>query len=218
MKNVNWLNHFLNFIAVILGVFLAFYISARSEAAKDQVELNEILSSLIEELNDDIRTFNSYQIPKNEMQVEAIGILVENIINSEADSIDSQLSISLEVQNYSPASPTYHSITSTGKINLINDLDTRKALSMYYDEMGQESLKKGELQVEFFLNQILPWMIENTNMLDVQLDEMAGNIQFANRLILYSTLIDNKVEDYRIIHETAEDLKQKLMDLRDKNS
>jgi hypothetical protein len=38
MKKVDWPNHLLNFIAVILGVFLAFYVSDRAEKRKERIE------------------------------------------------------------------------------------------------------------------------------------------------------------------------------------
>ncbi|MCO6477573.1 MAG: hypothetical protein J5I94_13160 [Phaeodactylibacter sp.] len=34
----NWLNHLLNFVAVILGVYLAFYINEKAKANQDKNE------------------------------------------------------------------------------------------------------------------------------------------------------------------------------------
>ena len=44
MKSVNWFDHLLNFVAVILGVSLAFYISTRAEKSREKEELLRAVS------------------------------------------------------------------------------------------------------------------------------------------------------------------------------
>lgn len=215
MKNINLLNHGLNFIAVILGVFLAFSVDACSERKKDKKELRETVLSLVEDLDSDHETYSEYQIPKNEEQLADLEKLISEVLElTEADT--EQSSVNLNVENYSPTSSTYLSLTSSGKINLIDNLTIRKELSNYYDILSGESVKQGDLQVEFFLNEILPWMIENTTLLDVTPEQLIGENTLANRLILYSALINNKLEHYRTVDKASIDLRNMLDELLDK--
>ncbi|MEL7147327.1 MAG: hypothetical protein AAFO69_13220 [Bacteroidota bacterium] len=212
MKNINLLNHGLNFVAVILGVFLAFYVDACSERQKDKIELRETVLSLVNDLDNDHEIYSESQIPKNEEQLadleEFIGEILEQ---NESDS--NQSSVDFNIDSYSPTSSTYLSLTSSGRINLIDDLAVRKELSNYYDILSSESVRRGELQVEFLLNQILPWMIENTNLLDVTSEQLRGENTLANQLVLYSALINNKLEHYRVVDEASIELRKMLDEL-----
>lgn len=209
MKKINLINHFLNFVAVILGVLLAFYVNSCSETNKEKKELKEIVTSLMADLENDHKTYSEYQIPVNETQSKELENLIADILNVENKAQES-LSVSVEVENYSPISSTYLSINSSGKINLIDDLEVKKKLSNYYDILSEESIKKGDLQVNFFLNEILPWMMENTDLLDMQADDFIGQKKLVNRLILYRTLIENKKSQYIEIDEASIELQKVL--------
>lgn len=212
MNKINWINHFFNFTAVILGVFLAFYVDSLSIERKEKQELQEIIKSLIEDLDKDHNTYSEYQIPSNEEQVEALGALIELIL-SEVPKPSEEVDANINVNNYSPVSSTFLSLTTSGKINLIEDLMVRKALSNYYDILSTESIKKGELQVDFFMKEILPWLIENTDLTNITPDDFVGQKKMANKLILYQSFISNKIEQYRAIDESAIELKEMLSDL-----
>lgn len=215
MKKINLINHLLNFVAVILGVLLAFYVDSCSETNKEKRELKEIVTSLIVDLENDHKAYSEYQIPENVNQSRELENLIADILNTDNKSQE-QLSVNVEVQNYSPISSTYLSINSSGKVNLIDDLEVKKKLSNYYDILSEESIKKGEIQVSFFLNEILPWMIENTDLLDMKTEEFIGQKKLANRLILYRTLIENKTEQYKTIDEASVELQKMLSEFMKK--
>jgi hypothetical protein len=69
MKQINWSDHILNFLAVIIGVTLAFYVSDNSDRKREKDELEKITRSFISELQDDRETYLEYQIPDNEVQL-----------------------------------------------------------------------------------------------------------------------------------------------------
>ena len=215
MKKINVLNHLLNFVAVILGVLLAFYVDSCSETNREKDELREILTSLIVDLENDHKAYSEYQIPKNVNQSKELENLIADILSTGPNSQE-QLSVSVEVENYSPVSSTYLSINSSGKVNLIDDLEVKKKLSNYYDILSEESIKKGEIQVSFFLNEILPWMIENTDLLDMKTEDFSGQKKLANRLILYRTLIENKTDQYKVIDTESIELQKVLSEFMKK--
>lgn len=215
MKNINWPDHLINFISVILGVFLAFQIGSLAEKSKDRQERKEILLSFIKDLESDMEAYRELQIPANEEQSTMIGKLLGSIMANNSDSMIQQMSIAVNVQNHSPQSATYNSVVSSGKLALIKDFKAKKRISHYYESLNHESIKQGELQVEFFIGQIIPWMVDNTNMMDVDTDEIAEDTQFANRLLIYKSLIDNKTAQYISIAEASEELQVILKELLD---
>ena len=211
MKNITWLNHLLNFLAVILGVFLAFSINSLAERQKQHKELGEITRSLIEDLEVDRQSYEERVIPSNIEQSENLEQVIKDIVDPESAV---QTTANLGIDNYSPSGSTYLSITSSGKINLIGDLEIRKELSYYYDMLAEESKMKGQLQADFFLNELMSWMIDNTTLLDVQTEDLQGNMAIANMMALYKALIDSKVEHYQRLDSTAIQLKQLLSEIQ----
>lgn len=208
MNKINWASHILNFIAVISGVFLAFYVEYLAEQRKENDEAKEILAAIIEDLEDDYRAYNKNQIPINEEQVQLLDQLMESVVAGEVPTEEAAGAI-LNLENFSPTSSTYLSITSSGKINLIDDLKVRENLSRYYDILAVESIKKGEFQVEFFSNEILPWMIANTDLMDVDVKSLKGKA-FLNKILLYRTFISNKIRQYKDIMNSSVILKKQL--------
>jgi hypothetical protein len=61
-----------NFFAVILGVYLAFFINERAKRNQDKRESLIIMQSLINDLSGDIKTYETYQIPVNLQQTDEI--------------------------------------------------------------------------------------------------------------------------------------------------
>jgi len=206
MKKINWLDHFIGFTGVLIGVFLAFQIGTWSDQAKEKEELKAIVISLIDELERDIKAYEEEQIPDNTKQAEGFGMLVESILADEIKSVRDQFSMTFEVLNYAPNKTTYASVISSGKLNLFKDLEMRKAISYYYDNIVVEAEKRGENQIEFF-GQIIPWLIEGTNLLDIEDEDIIGDVGLANNLYIYQSLIGNKVRQYTLVTQEAKALK-----------
>jgi C4-dicarboxylate-specific signal transduction histidine kinase len=150
-RKYNWSNHIFNFIAVILGVYLAFYINERAKINQDRNESLTLMNSLVGDLSEDIRRYEEYQIPVNIQHQQNVESLLESLLTDSLDHIGNQLSAILGVENYAPTSSTYNSMKSSGKLRLIEDLALQKMLTDYYDGLvieSDRSDRKGEYQVE----------------------------------------------------------------------
>lgn len=206
MKGIDWVNHILNFVAVIVGVFLAFYISDVAEHKKEQKQLSHIINIIIEDLKEDQATFEDYHIPINETQLNTIEKLIYGVITENEDTISTYFDLAISVENFYPSSATFNSLKSTGKLDLIENLEVKTALSDYYDTLGEEAKAKGLLQSDFLLDRILPWITKNTDLINGDLSSMKGNIEIANLFALYSSFIANKTENYKDIARVSKDL------------
>ncbi|MEQ9403532.1 MAG: hypothetical protein RIM99_08105 [Cyclobacteriaceae bacterium] len=210
MKQINWSDHILNFVAVIMGVSMAFYISSSSERQKEKRELTHILTSLIDELQEDRETFDEYQITSNENQSKALGDVLQRLVSGNTDSLELKFSNAITINNYHPFGVTFKSISYSGKLELIDDFELRTEISNYHELMASEAMLRGEAQYNFFMNQLMPWMIKNTSLVNPDVSKLVGNDELINILILYKSMLDNKLRSYYDLSEAAGTLEEKL--------
>lgn len=209
MKNINWIDHLINFVSVILGVSLAFYVSNWSDENKDKEESKKIVASLISELDLDIGIYEDFQISYNQKQAENIGRAIAYIQTNELDSLPYLLQNGIGFQNYSPRRVTFNSITSSGKLNLIEDYELQMQISTFYDALVAEAQLRGEHQVRFYNEQFMPMMIETTDLTNPKLDAV-DLIKTKNSLLLYQRIIEWKVEQYEEILKRGKTLRNSL--------
>lgn len=205
-EKYSWTNHVFNFLAVILGVYLAFWVNERSKVNEDRKESMVLMNSLVNDLAKDIKLYEEFEIPENVKQQENIGNLLELMASGKVDDIGSKLIVVFQVENYSPTNSTYSSMKSSGKLTLINNLNLQKELSDYYEGLVFESIKKGEFQAEYFTTELLSWLTNNVDLLEMKLLKRDELIVLRNKLIIYESLIEQKVNSYTMIVEDSEKL------------
>lgn len=203
----NWLNHFLNFLGVILGVYLAFYISERAKINQEKKESIVLMKSLVNDLSNDIKTYEKYEIPENIKQQQNVENLLNLLLKNSSKVKGDQLSIVFQIENFTPTTSTYSSMKSSGKLGLIDNLMLQKKLTNFYDGLAIESIKKGEFQVEFFKSELLTWFTKNVDLLKMELINKDEFIILRNKLIIYKSLIEQKVESYEMVVEKSKELK-----------
>lgn len=216
MKSVNWTDHILNFVAVILGVSLAFYFSNLAERRKEREETNQIVSSLIEEITADKANYRKSHIPFNQAQSRTILEIIAAIDSKRVDSIEQKINNGLFINSYSPPGVTFNSIISSGKFNLIKDFQLRRALSNYYQILAAEAKARSEVQQEFYFGEMMPWILDHNSLLKPDVKSLVNERKFANLLLLYQGMIDNKVRTYKELAATSDTLILKLEQLRSK--
>lgn len=205
-EKYSWTNHVFNFLAVILGVYLAFWVNERSKVNEDRKESMVLMNSLVNDLAKDIKLYEEFEIPENVKQQENIGNLLELMASGKVDDIGSKLIVVFQVENYSPTNSTYSSMKSSCKLTLINNLNLQKELSDYYEGLVFESIKKGEFQAEYFTTELLSWLTNNVDLLEMKLLKRDELIVLRNKLIIYESLIEQKVNSYTMIVEDSEKL------------
>lgn len=205
-----WTNHLLNFLSVILGVYIAFYINDRAKMNENYDESLFLKQSILQDLSDEIDAIESYQIPVNEKQQEDLLQLIASISNGEKEKIIDNLNVILQIENYQASYSTYNSIISSGKINLINDLDLQKDLIEFYESMTYDADKKNEIQYEFFKEELLPWVIQNIDLQGLKFLKTDEFFILQNKLIIYESLMAIKVKRYKDMAETSKALKEKI--------
>lgn len=206
-RKYNWLNHVFNFLAVILGVYLAFYINEKAKINQDRNESLILMRSLVNDLSKDIRVYEEYQIPVNAQHQQSVGDLLQLLLTDSIERIEAQLPTIVQVENFAPTTSTYSSMKSSGKLRLIDDLALQKKLADYYEGLAIESVRKGELQVDFFTNELLTWLMSNVDLLEMKILNKDELIVLRNKLVIYESFIGQKVENYEMVVENSKKLK-----------
>lgn len=205
-----WANHFFNFLAVILGVYLGFYMNERAKVKQDRSESVAWMNALVSDLSDDIETYESYQIPVNAQLRENVEGLLNSLIADSLDGVDDRLSTILQVENYASTTSTYSSMKSTGKLNLIDDLGLQKALIYHYEGLAMEAQKKGEYQVDYFTKELLSWLANHFDLMKVEIQRKEDAVILRNKLLIYESLLSQKVEAYQQVVEDGKKLKLRI--------
>lgn len=209
-KSIGCLNHVLNFIAVILGVYLAFYVNERAELTGERKERELLMNSMINDLSSDIKTYENYQIPINVRYKENLDTLLALLSEEEIQEVNNRLVSVFQLENYGPSTSTYNSMKSSGKIKLLADLDLQKKLSDYYDGTVLECISKNKAQADFFMNEVLNWLMSNADLMEMKLRNEKDLVVLRNTLIVYQSMVDQKVRNYELIVEESKELKVHL--------
>ena len=195
MKDINWADHLFNFLAVILGVSLAFFANDRAATSREKDELSFFIQAMYEELNEDIENYRDYQIPDNTEKVVNLARAIELLSTQEEnDSIDYLVSSALQMNSYSPQNIAFNSILSSGKMDLIENLELRSML-LNYSLYSKEVESQGEAQYEILMNKIVPWMIDHPEY-NQEIDVKADNASFILLMSIYLSINNNKLGKY----------------------
>ncbi len=212
MKQINWSDHILNFLAVIIGVSLAFYVSNSAEKRKEKEEFDQIIRSLIEEIETDINVYENYQIDRNKQQSKIITEVLGLLNGGKSDSLYEKFKASMNFTNYAPRNVTFKSISSSGKLDLIESFELRKRISIYHEVWVAEAEFRGASQINFHNDHLMPWVMKNTDFADSDLESL-NDTEVKNMLIVYKSLIDGKVRQYQKVVSEGKILKEELESL-----
>ena len=198
-------------ISVILGVSLAFLVGNYAQEESYKAEAEFVISSLLEEVESDIDSYDDYQIPDNEEKAaqlkRALGFMDEG---KEMDSVVYLLANgALHINNYYPSNITLNSILSSGKLDIVRDFGLRKDL-MIYRANSEEVKFQGQAQVDFFTNQLIPWYLENPEFFESEGSE-STNAEAYTLFNLYYSFLWNKTEKYKSILKDAQNLQKNLI-------
>lgn len=154
----------------------------------------------------DFRTFREYHIPVNEKYEQTLDSLILALVNKDMARTEALLPALFQVEHYVPSSAVYNSMKSSGKIRLIEDLELQKKMSDFFDGTVIECTAKNELQANFFLDNLMPWLLENSDLLEMSLDDTKGLRTLKNTLLTFQSLVNQKTRHYQLITVRTQEL------------
>ena len=212
MGKVNWSDHLVNIISVILGVTLAFVFDDIASSNFAKAEKNRLISDLILELESDLMTYSDYQIPSNRIQSNRISSLVDHMIQKEvSDTIGVLLESAIGINNHTPTGTVYKLFNQTSNLAYISTPELRADLVRFYDELAEEATARGEIQLQFYQSSVLPSVLEYLDFVNPDPGTLVNApMKVRNQFLTYAMLVDSKTSHYEIILQEGNQLLENL--------
>ena len=206
LRRQNWLSHFISFLGVILGVYLAFYLSERASERHERAENAIFMKAIISDLENDMYIYENYQIPVNRKQQDDLNLIIEMLVKDSLNALGEMITNVFQVENSSPTTLSYTSMKASGKLHLINDINLQKQLNNFYESLAQECISKGQFQADYFTDELLSWINYNFDLIDMSIVKKDELVVLRNKLIMYQSFIDSKIECYQMILDSSKAL------------
>ena len=166
-KSIQWKDHLINFIVVVVGVTLAFYLSNR-KASSDQKELElSSLRSMVSDLKSDIAVLiestDTLQVMKDHLQQTVNTIM----LGQSPDNLGKSIGILYVQLPFIPNDNTYQSLVTSGKLDVLTDFEMRKQITDLYHNHYQTIKIIDELSSAQKNTLVFPYLM-NLNPLDIK--------------------------------------------------
>ncbi|MBI1391935.1 MAG: hypothetical protein GC152_04260 [Alphaproteobacteria bacterium] len=134
VKDQNWFAVALDFLIVVVGVFMGLQVQEWNAARKDRIEAVFILDRLEEDFTR-IHARADRSLAAHATSLMATARLIHGISNEALEKESLASDISLAASGGTPPGPstTFQELKSDGRIDLIKDFELRRALSEYDD-------------------------------------------------------------------------------------
>ncbi|MCW9037941.1 MULTISPECIES: DUF6090 family protein [Altibacter] len=201
-KKIDWLNHFLEFIVVIVGILIAFQLNTCSEEKKEQLLIDRHVENVVQEAR-----FNRENI---EQTIKASERLSENIdslialIGNKGD-LRSINDLGLRVLSYNNAyykKTAYNTMVTSGDIRFFENLELRDAIiSLYEYYAWAEGIDKASL--ENYSNYYYPYVAEHFDLIAGSPQDISvyDNKSYLNILATYNYMMKNRIAKQKEILE-----------------
>lgn len=198
MKNINWLNHLIEFVVVIIGILIAFQLSTCSEKRKQTVLVQEHLVNLEVET-----TFNQNNLQAAlehaELTSQKLDTLFRLIPQDEAVTAINQLSLDiLNLGGVYLKKNAYRSLTESGDIRFIHDFQLKNEIVNLY-EFYEWVAGIDKVTTEFYLKEYYPFVMEYLDLIQAQPQpiETYRAKRYKNILATYKYHIVQRIQKYK---------------------
>lgn len=136
IRNHNWLAVWVDFLIVMLGVFLGIQASNWNQARQDREEERRYFAQLIEDLRQDLATFEAVKNRSANFDAAAERTLAALKNGMPSGESPGRVALDIHLGGYlylpRPARATYDELISTGNLRLLRNTDAKAALAKYY--------------------------------------------------------------------------------------
>lgn len=191
IKNINWLNHGIEFFVVLFGILLAFQLNIWSENRKNAELINLHLSEIIKETEFNIRSLeNGLDKVRQDIELIELFLTTRNDPDADTEQLDGQLLANFNMRGVYFKKNAYETLIQSGDIKLIKDFATKSqivALYEFYEYTGsidnyQDQFRNDEL-LAFAMTHLD--LVDNTAQgLEVYQDDRLHNVQGVSKFWL----------------------------------
>ena len=196
-KRIDWLNHFLEFIVVIVGILLAFQLN-KCSAERDQ---GKTIAIHFDQLNQETKLNKKYleysitAAKLNDARLDTIFMLLNT-----RDDYSKVNTLCMHLLDFGGAyfrKAAYFNLTETGDIRFIKDFDTKKRIVDLYEYYKWVEMYD-EIATKLFTEDYYPYLKDNFDFVTaaVQNENVYQTKVFKNILGAYQRTNKNKIGKY----------------------
>ena len=152
-------------LIVIFGISIAFWLNNWNEARKQRAVEISLMQDMLGEMHNDSLAFN-YQIGQLKTINDRLEGFLELCRNKDYtnDSIESYINSFLDRSNWLISSQTYQTLVDGGKLDLLSDMNYRKAVTSFYTLRGLQNRKIFSIIQEFLDDKMYPYLYVNSDL------------------------------------------------------
>lgn len=209
-KKIDWLNHFLEFIVVVIGILLAFQLNTCSEKKKEDAIVDSHISKIIEETNFNLNRVKGIQ-ENSASLLKMLDTLLVVINDKDRLKREHFLTYNLMSLDYLYIKKNaYNTLVATGDIRHIDDLELQNDVVSLYEYYswaeGYDTMTRN-----IFTDYYYPYMMNNMDMKNgsVQSQETYNSKEFTNILSSYRYSVTGRLNRQKELEKMVSDFLEK---------
>jgi len=210
---INYLNHIIELIVVIIGITIAFQLNNWKEEGEKKKTERLYLESLSRDLDSDIKNLN-YLIDTTQHYEYLLKGLTRCLItkNYEHDSLFHFILGMYENFMFHPVSNTYESLHSSGGMAIIQDYKLKSKITELYYGDYELVLRTDQFRVNQFMDITYPYLSEKVNFGRYVIRDKAFLEENMFMNLAFSTYksITLKIQHYQTALDNAQKLKKMI--------
>lgn len=186
MKRINWADHLISFVVVILGIYIAFKLNSYSESAATQKMLNDHMKYVRDET-----ILNRYNLEQRIESCDTLILQIDQLLDLLANDGDLRQihRLTSSIVNYQYVylkKNAYLTLTESGDIRYIKNYQLKTNTIRIYEYYAWTKLIE-ENAGDVLTNEYFPYVRKNMNLLtdEVQPRSVYFDKEFINTIVSY---------------------------------
>lgn len=192
-EKVQWKNQLVNLVAIIIGVYAAFYLTERGSAANSRRQADTYLASIADDLRADIQQLtSSTDTLRYFMKVSKT--LTRSVARQRIpqDSLGEMIRCMYLIVPFIPKDNSYQSLVTAGKLDAVEDFELRKKMTELYHQHYGAIRVTDEITNQQRNELVMPYLLRNIqfrgaglrNATQLWRDNMFANLAFSTQFSL----------------------------------
>ena len=161
-KQINWVNHIVELLVVVIGVTVAFQLENWKEGNRTDKLRQQYYKSMASDLKKDVKELQLLADTSNHF-LRMNKRLTECIVRRDLEH-DSLFFFFLGVYNqieFTAVDNTYESMKASGSLTIVDDFELRQLISEVYSQVYQEIHLHDQFQKRQFFDNLYPYISEH---------------------------------------------------------
>tara|TARA_A100000171_G_C2137011_1_gene151133 strand:- start:4179 stop:4865 length:687 start_codon:yes stop_codon:yes gene_type:complete len=213
-SKINWRNHFIELLVVVIGITIAFGMENWAEKRRDRETQVNYLTSLRDDITNDNTELNHILDSSNVLNGNIDFLMRYVFANAPLKDLKYRhITSTYSAPYFNAKDGTYHSLVNSGSLDMISNYELRASITDLYNFYYDEISKADDFIHDLVNGQIYPYMIENIQFGSVQFgqneildDKPLKNNKVRNMIGSYTNLLKEREVIYRLTSEKCDSL------------